>query len=145
MSIRKLSNQQISFRMINAIRNISCMRSSYVYKRKYTMHRIMCTVTVYNSRGLQREGRQRRHDQSYFRLRETRNFGVRAKVRVVRARGGTNGMVFTNANKHSYQLQNDSRPAGAQSAYRLCRTILVTATSYDAFPSASSTSTVLNF
>lgn len=51
---------------------------------------------------------------------ETRNFGVRAKVRVVRARGSTNGMVFTNANKHSYQLQNDSRP---QSAYRpSCRT-----------------------
>jgi len=43
---------------------------------------------------------------------------VRTKVRVVRARGGTNGMVFTNANKHSYQLQNDSPSAGAQSAYR---------------------------
>lgn len=40
---------------------------------------------------------------------------ARAKVRVVRARGSTNGMVFTNANKHSYQLQNDSPP---QSAYR---------------------------
>lgn len=52
------------------------------------------------------------------RLRETRNFGARAKVRVVRARGGTNGMVFTNANKHSYQLQNDSPTAGTQSAYR---------------------------
>jgi len=37
-------------------------------------------------------------------------------------------MVFTNANKHSYQLQNDSRPAGAQSAYRPCRTTAVVAT-----------------
>lgn len=30
------------------------------------------------------------------------------EVRVVHARGITNGMVFTNANKHFYQLQNDS-------------------------------------
>lgn len=54
-------------------------------------------------------------------------------------------MVFTNANKHSYQLQNDSRPAGAQSAYRLCRTTPVVAASYDAVLTASFASTVLNF
>ena len=34
------------------------------------------------------------------------------EVHVVHARGSTNGMVFTNANKHSYQLQNDSAAAG---------------------------------
>lgn len=40
------------------------------------------------------------------------------EVRVVHARGITNGMVFTNANKHFYQLQNDSR--GCLSIYQ-CR------------------------
>ena len=93
-------------------------------------------------------GRQRRHDQSYFRpewLRETRNFSVRAKVRAIRTRGGTNGMVFTNANKHSYQLQNDSRPAGAQSAYRPCRTTAVVATPTPPVLFAFSTPNVLNF
>lgn len=34
------------------------------------------------------------------------------EVHVVHARGITNGMVFTNANKHFYQLQNDSPARG---------------------------------
>lgn len=35
------------------------------------------------------------------------------EVHVVHARGITNGMVFTNANKHFYQLQNDSPARGS--------------------------------
>lgn len=106
--------------MINVIRNVPRMRFAYAYKRKCAMHRVMCIVTMY-SRGL-RSGKAKSGGTRLVVL----PAGVapgnaklrRTKVRVVRARGGTNGMVFTNANKHSYQLQNDSRPAGAQSAYR---------------------------
>lgn len=72
---------------------------------------------------------------------------MRTKVRTVRARGGTNGMVFTNANKHSYQLQNDSPSAGAQSAYRPYKTtvvVVVVATSVPPSP-ARIALPILNF
>lgn len=39
------------------------------------------------------------------------------EVHVVHARGSTNGMVFTNANKHSYQLQNDSPAGGIEAVF----------------------------
>lgn len=103
--------------MINVIRNVPRMRFAYAYKRKCAMHRVMCIVTMY-SRGL-RSGKAESGGTRLVVL----PAGVapgNAKLRrtKVRARSSTNGMVFTNANKHSYQLQNDSRPAGAQSAYR---------------------------
>lgn len=41
------------------------------------------------------------------------------EVHVVHARGITNGMVFTNANKHFYQLQNDSPARGCLPPTRL--------------------------